>query len=719
MEARVQTAEWLSKHVRSVVLAVVLLVAAGVASGKRALPVSLFPSIDFPRIAVTIDAGDRSAERMLTEITMPVEEAVRSVPGVRSLRSKTSRGSAEMSVTFEWDHDMVAALLQVQGAVAGRQAQLPAGTQITSRRMDPTVFPVLGYSLTSATLSPVELRDLADQRVRAVLSSVPGVARVDVAGGAQEEVRVEVDNAALAARGVTPQDVATALAGWNVIQATGRLEDRLKLYLVMVSATVSGASDVEHIMVRTAGGTLIPLGDIARVVPSEAPAWVRVTADGRNAVLVQVYQQPGGNSVQIAHSAAQALESLKTSLPAGVRFANWYDQSQLVESSATGLRDAVIIGAALAGLVLLVFLRNLRVTLIALVTVPGVLASACLLLLVFRQSLNIMTLGGMAAAVGLIIDDAMVMIEHIVARVRATGGSAAEVKPRKRALMAAGEFSRPLLGASLATIVIHIPPAFLSGVTGEFFKALSLTIAVSLVVSFGVAWAVVPILAGHLLSAKDAHANDAGPFTRLTARMYSATLAPMLRWSWLVVLPIVALVLGGVWAYPKLETGFMPAIDEGGFVLDYVAPPGTSLTETDRLLRQIEDIIRATPDVQTYSRRTGLQLGGGITEANEGDFFIRLKPTDQRRAEEVMDDIRTRVTADVPGIQIELAQLMEDLIGDLTAVPQPIEIKLYSEDQQALNEVAPRVAAAIAKIPGLEDINNGLNIAGDAYGDPC
>ncbi|MBI1189611.1 MAG: AcrB/AcrD/AcrF family protein [Tepidisphaera sp.] len=708
-------AEWLASHVRSVVLCLVLLVGAGAAALLK-LPVSLFPAIDFPRIAINVDAGDRSAERMLTEVTLPLEEAVRSVPGVRSVRSKTSRGSAELSVTFDWDHDMVAALLQVQAAVAGRSSELPSGIAIETRRMDPTVFPVLGYSLTSDTLSPVKLRDLAQHQVRASLSALPGVARVDVAGGEQEEVRVELDPVRLATRGITTQDVAAALTGWNVVRATGRLEDRLKLYLVMVSTPVADASDVAKIMVRGPGGTMVPLGDLARVVSGQVQNWLKVTADGHEAVLVQVYQQPGGNTVQLADAAEAALAELRRTLPAEVKVANWYDQSQLVRSSAGGLRDAVIIGAVLAGLVLLLFLRNLRVTLIAMVTVPGVLAAACLLLLVFKQTLNLMTLGGMAAAVGLIIDDAMVMIEHIVARIRAGGRQTSDASTHRRALRAAGEFSRPLLGASLATIVIHIPPVFLSGVTGEFFKALSLTIAVSLVVSFLMAWALVPIMAGALLSARDASVNDDGPVTRVVHRAYAALMAPVLRWPWLVLLPVAAFVFGGVWAYPRLATGFMPEIDEGGFVLDYKTHPGTSLDETDRLLRQIEAIIRRNPNVQTYSRRTGMQLGGGITEANEGDFFIRLKsPASARQpADEVMDDIRKQVEADVPGVDIEMAQLMEDLIGDLTAVPQPIEIKLYSEDQQTLSEVAPRVADAISRIPGVTDINNGLNIAGDA-----
>lgn len=708
-----RTADWLSRHGRSVVLAVLLLAAAGVVAALR-LPVTLFPQIDFPRIAVNIDSGDRAAERMLTEVTIPAEEAVRSVPGVRSMRSRTTRGGAEISVTFDWDHDMVAALLQVQAALAARAGSLPPGSEVVARRMDPTVFPILGYSVASDSRSLVEVRDIAFHRIRPVLAAITGVARTDVLGGAQEEVRVEVDATALGARGLTVQDISTALAGVNVVQAAGRLEDHLKLYLVMVSTPLTGVEDVENIVVRAGPGGMVRLRDVATVTRAEVPQWTRVTADGRDAVQIQVYQQPEGNTVEVAREAARRLEELKASLPPDVRVANWYDQSRLVESSAKGLREAVIVGAVLAAFVLLLFLRNLRITLIALVTVPGVLASACLILLVLRQSMNIMTLGGMAAAVGLIIDDAIVMIEHVVARVRAGGASGEAGWSGARVLGAASEFSRPLIGASLATIVIHIPPAFLSGVTGEFFKALSLTIAVSLMVSFAVAWAVVPLLAAGLLRERDAKVRDAGPLFTGFSRGYGAALRGVLRAPWIAGVAVVLLIAAGALTYPRLKSGFMPEMDEGGFVLDYKTPPGTSLSETDRILRQIEGIIRETPEVQTYSRRTGLQLGGGLTEANEGDFFVRLNPPPRRDIEEVMDGVRTRIETEVPGIQIEMLQLMEDLIGDLTAVPQPVEIKLYSEDQRVLDEVSPRVAEAIKKVPGVVDVNDGRNLAGDA-----
>ncbi|MGH7245184.1 MAG: efflux RND transporter permease subunit [Phycisphaerales bacterium] len=714
-----RAADWLFRQARSLLVCALMLIAAGVFAAMR-LPVTLFPQIDFPRISVAIDSGDRPAERMLTEVAIPVEESLRAVPGVRSIRSKTTRGSAEFSVNFAWDHDMVAALLQVQAALASQVSNLPAGTQFVARRMDPTVFPVLGYSVVSDRRSPVELRDIAFHTIRPVLASIDGVARTDVAGGQLEEVHVEIDPARLAAHGLTVQDINTALAGTNIVQATGRLEDHLKLYLVMVSTPLASAADIENVVVRAGPGGAVYLKDVADVSSAAVPSWTRVTADGHDAVLIQVYQQPDGNTVRLARDATAKLAELTPTLPADVKISTWYDQSELVRASANGLLEAVLIGTGLAALVLLVFLRNIRITLIAVVTVPGVLAVTCLLLLAFRQTLNIMTLGGMAAAVGLIIDDAIVMVEHVVARVR--GGSERGTWSRRFVLDVAGEFTRPLLGASLATIIIHVPPAFLSGVTGEFFKALSLTIAVSLVVSFIVAWALVPLFSSFLLSAHDSKKSERTP--SIFARTYAGTLRVTLRRAWIVVLPIAALAFAGWWAYPRLKNGFMPAMDEGGFVLDYKTPAGTSLAETDRILRRIEDILRATPEVQTYSRRTGLQLGGGLTEANEGDFFVRLKPLPRDDIEDVMKSVRDRVIADAPafddeasGFHIEMIQLMEDLIGDLTAVPQPIEIKLYSEDQKVLDEIAPKVAAELGKLSksaGLADINDGRNIAGDA-----
>src|SRR2546430_6689429 len=460
---------------------------------------------------------------------------------------------------------------------------------------------------------------------------------------------------------------------------------------------------------RPPRSTLFPYTPLSRSHSAE-PQWVRVTADGHDAVLFQVYQQPSGNTVEIARGIKAKLREIAKQIPEGVKIADWYDQSDLIIASEGSTRDAILIGMVLAAFVLLIFLRDWKVTLIATLTVPAVLAATILLLYVLKMSFNIMTLGGMAAAVGLIIDDGIVMVEHIVRRVRGFR----EGDPRSRALGAAREFTNPLAGSSAATILIFPPLAFLSGVAGAFFKALSLTMASSLVISFIVAWLAVPILCAAFLKGKDAEIEEHGRFARRVHEVYREKMQRLLRQPRFVIVFLVPLLLFGLIAFKSVGSGFMPVMDEGGFVLDYISPPGTSLAETDRLLRQAESVLQEIPEVQTYSRRTGLQLGGGITEANTGDFFIRLKPFPRRGIEAVMDDVRTDIEKHIPGLQIETLQLMEDLIGDLTSVPQPIEIKLYSDDEQVLRTLAPQVANTILKVQGVVEVKNGIVPAGDA-----
>jgi len=693
---------------RFAIALIVLLALGGLVAGWT-LPVALFPHVDFPRIVVNIDAGDRPADRMATEVTMLVEEAVRSVPGLRSVRSTSSRGSADISINFDWGQDMVSALLQVESAVNRTLPNLPVGTTFDVRRMDPTVFPTVAYSLTSAQQSLVQLRDLAYYQLRPLLSAVTGVAKVAVIGGAEAEYRVTLDPGRLQARGLSLADVSKALSAGNTIGAVGRLEDHYKLYLAILDNRILDERSLAETVLLKGPTGLIRVGDVAQVSRETVPQWTRVTADGRDAVILQVYQQPDANTVQISRDVQAKLRGYAPQLPAQVKIADWYDQSELIIASAISVRDAVFIGMCLAAAVLLLFLRNGKITLIAIVTVPATLAATVLLLEVLHSSFNIMTLGGMAAAVGLIIDDAIVMVEHIIRRLRGHPG------PNHGLVWtAAAEFSLPLVASSLSTVIIFAPLAFLSGVTGAFFKALSLTMAASLAISFLIAWIGVPVLADHFLTDKDAGQEEGGAFTERVHRGYDRLLRRLLARPILLAFAIVPLLLVAWLAYQNVGSGFMPVMDEGGFILDYRSEPGTSLSETDRLLRQVEQILRATPEVQTYSRRTGLQLGGGLTEADEGDFFVRLKPKRSRGIEEVMTDVRQRVEATVPGLEVEMAQLMEDLIGDLTAVPQPIEIKIFSDDEAVLTASAMRVAAQIGKITGIVEVKTGIRPAGDA-----
>jgi CzcA family heavy metal efflux pump len=702
---------WIYTHRRSLLFLLFSLAAAGFLAAFQ-LPVSLFPNVEFPRVVVNLDAGEMTANQMALQVTSPVEQAVRQVPGVRDVRSTTSRGSADISINFDWGINTTLASLQINSAISSILPQLPGKILLHVRAMDPTEFPILSYSLTSPIQTLAQLRDIAAYQILPLLSTVNGVAQVGITGGETPEYRVLIDPLRLHAFHINLNDVVNALNAANTLSAVGKLEKDYQLYLVVVDNPFQNLKQIQQTIIKADPQGLIRLSDIAAVTLSTTSQWIKVKADGQNAVLINVYQQPGSNSVALANAVKEKLKVFSQTIPHGVNISNWYDQSELVVQSAGSVRDAIFIGILLAALVLFVFLRHTKVTLIGIVIVPAVLASTIILLYALNMGFNIMTLGGMAAAVGLIIDDAIVMLEHIIHRLHS---NAQDKENEKSVLKAAAEFFKPLIGSSAATLVIFIPLTFLTGVTGAFFKALSITMASSLLISFLMTWLAVPLMAEYLLTEKDYHQKEMGKVMLGLQRRYHQVMMRCLRRpARSVVIIILPLLVLGVIASKQVGSGFMPSMDEGGFILDYRSAPGTSLTETNRLLEQVDAIIKLNPNVQTYSRRTGTQLGGGVTEANEGDFFIKLKPFPRQPINQVMDDIRAQVTQKVPGLDIDLAQLMEDLIGDLTAVPQPVEIKIFSTDALQLPALADKVAAALVKIPGVVDVNNGINPAGSA-----
>ena len=700
---------FLQRHRRSLVFLAAVLVLGGIFAAFK-LPVAMLPDVQSPRILVLLDAGDRPATQMELQVTRPVEIAVRAIPGVKSVRSITSRGSAQISVNYAWGADMYRALLEVEGKISLLLPDLPAGTRFTVERRDPTEFPVIAYSLTSQTESLVQLRDIGLYQLRPLLSRVDGVARVMVQGGHEAEYHVDVDPAKLRALHLSLADVVNAVSAGNVLTAVGRLEDHYKLYLLVSNTRLQDIQKIQQLVLRRGPDGVVTVGDVAQVTLSTVPQWIRITANGRNAVLLNIFQQPGANTVQIDRDVERTLQDYRAKLPSDVRISKWYDQSGLIVSSAKSVRDAIFIGVVIAALVLFVFLRNYKITLITMLIVPSAIAIAVLLLYVLHLSFNIMTLGGIAAAVGLVIDDNVVMCEHIVRRLR----EVREQAPHERVVWAAREFTQPLMGSSASTIIIFLPLAFLSGITGAFFKSLSVTMASTLIFSFLLAWLVTPVLASWWLRDKDGAPERFGWLARNSRRFYRWLMPHLLhRPVWLLA-GLVPLAVLGVLGYHFVGTGFLPHMDQGGFTLDYLAPPGTSLTETDRLLRQVEQILQHNPNVESYSRRTGAQMGGGVTEANTGDFFVNLKPFPREPIDKVMDEVRNAINQQVPGLDIDLSQLMEDMIGDMTSVPQPVEIKLFSDNTEEIQNLAPKVADAISKVPGIVDVFDGVVYAGDA-----
>jgi CzcA family heavy metal efflux pump len=699
----------MERHIRAVIFIILVLTVAGLFEAFR-LPVALFPNVAYPRIMVLAEAGDMPADRMMITVTRKLEEALNSIPDVISIRSTTSRGSSELSVNFHWNIDMIKSELMVNNAINQVRAELPSDFQATVARMNPTVFPVIGYSLVSSKRSLVELRNIAQYNIRPSLINIDGVARVDVLGGRTAEYQAIVNPERLRSYGLSLSDLTAAIANTNIIQSVGKIEQDYRLYLTLVDGQYSTPEQIGRTVVKFDKADPVFLDDIATVVESTVPEWTRVTANEKEAVLLNVYQQPGGNTVRIDSDIRNALAGLKAQIPPDITISNFYDQSDLITESMRNVRDSILIGILLAIAVLFVFLRNWKITVIAALNVPLTIIMTILLLRVFKMSFNIMTLGGIAAAIGLIIDDAIVVVENTVRHLslgaqEAAAAVGASVK----------EMTYPIIGSSLSTVVVFAPLAFLTGVTGAFFKSLSLTMASSLVVSMLLSLLLIPVLSQRFITAADARREEKEG--RIFSRMqnaYERALNFLFKRRYLVFVAALALVISGYLLYKSLPTGFLPEMDEGTFILDYRTEPGTSLDETDRILRQIEAILAKVPEVESYSRRTGLQLGGALTEADMGDFLVRLKHKRSRSIEEITADVRRQILRSVPGIEIEFAQLMGDLIGDLTAVPQPIEIKVFGDDYRQIHLVAEEVTGAIQKVRGVVDIYDGVTIAGSA-----
>jgi len=699
----------LGSQSRAFITIAIALALAGVVAALS-LPIGLFPQVAFPRVVVDLDAGNRPADQTALLVTRPVEEAIRAIPGVQDVRSETTRGTAQISIDFGWGRDMVTSTLLVDSAIARAVGSLPPGTTYDVRRMDPTVFPIISYALVSDQTSPVALQDLARYQITPLLSSIPGLARVNVQGGDTAEVEVLADPHRLGDYGLSMSDVATAIKNGNVLSAVGQVQDRGRLSLVLADRSIASAAEVGNIVVRADPAGVVRVRDVATVQDGVVPVWQRIVEDGKPAVLFNIYEQPDGNAVQIAQTVAKKLASYK--LPPGVRLVNWYDQSELVTQSVASVRDAVLIGLLLAAAVLMFFLRSWRVTLVAALIVPATLAATMLVLSMLGMSFNIMTLGGIAAAVGLLIDDVIVMVEHIARRAGVVGENG---KPAGVAavLPAAREFMAPLTGSSLATLIVFLPLSFLTGVTGAFSKALSVTMAAALAISWAMTAFVVPVLVGRFVDFTKWHDPGAAGKGWL-ARHHDRAIDAVAARPWILAAVLVPVLAIGYLGYSHVPSGFMPKVDEGGFIMDYYTAPGTSLDETSRQVGQIDAMLRTNPEVATFSRRLGTGLGGDLGQSYHGDYFVRLKVSHTKPTDVIASAVRDEVLAKVPGVQVEVAQLMEDLIGDLTSVPQPIEIKLYSADAAALRPQAEKVAALIGKINGVVEVKNGVQLAGDA-----
>jgi multidrug efflux pump subunit AcrB len=710
---------WFARHSKSINFLVLILSLVGIYEALS-IPIAVFPTTNFPRIIIGVDNGVMPINQMEVTITLPLENAVNSVEGLEDVRSTTSRGSAEIDLSFNWNVDIVQTLQQVNSAVARVQSTLPSTAQIDTHRLDFASFPILGYSLTSEKIPQTQLWELATYELKPRLNRLNGVASVIVQGGQQPEFQITPDPARMLRAKVALQDILDAVNHTNLIDSPGLLSRNHQLFLGLITAQVQNPQQISDIVIKNVNDVPVRIGDVGAVAPSSSPAYTVVTANGKPAVLISIDRQPNSNTVEVANEVNNEIKNLKSTLPAGVDLQVFYDQSDIVQASIGSVRDAIIIGLFLSGAIIWLFLKDWGTALATGLVVPVTVLVTFIVMKIMGQTFNMMTLGGIAAAGGLVIDTAIVVVENIV--LHRDGGEG----PFEAVSSAIKELAVPLVGSTLTPIVVFLPLISITGVTGVFFRALAIVMSVSLLTSLVLALGWTTNLGTILIRRK--HSNEAGLAGSTESeelsqedqmrRMMAAEEASLEggwfgsiikfyeRWLrralehpvWLTGLCVILIGVSYV-CYSRLGSDLLPAMDEGGFILDYVMPPGSSLQETNRVVSHVEQIVRTFPEVESTSRRTGLQLGlAAVTEPNTGDISVKLKSKRDKDIYEVISEVRAQVTKAEPALDIEFTQQLQDMISDLTGAPQPVVVQLFSPDADLLATQAPRVADALGRV---------------------
>ena len=712
---------WFTRYSKSLIFLILVLVMAG-AYLAFTIPIAVFPSTDFPRVVIGVDNGVMPIDQMMVTITRPIEESVNSVPGLRQVRSITSRGSAEVDLFFDWHVNMVTTLQLVDAALSRIRSQLPATAVIQSHRLNFASFPILGYSVTSDTVPQTQLWTMATYDLKPRLNRLDGVASVVVQGGQEPEFHIAPDPAKLLTASVTVTDILDAVRRTNLIDSPGLLPENHQLYLALVDGQVKDPAQLSQIVIKTTqAGIPVRIGDVASVAPGVKPVYTIVTANGKPAVLLNINRQPDSNTVAVADEVHAEVDRIRQSLPPGIHIDPFYDQSEVVTAAIKSVRDAILIGIILASIIMVLFLRDWGASAVAALVIPVTVFITFIVLKILGESLNLMTLGGLAAVVGLVIDDAIVVVENVALH-RAAGQGRVEAVHS-----ALSEITAPLVGSTITPIVVFLPLIAISGVTGVFFRALAITVAVSLLTSLGLALTLTPTLSQFFIRQKNMdtvprqdlsereelvaaeEAALSGRFRRVI-EFYERRLRFALdRPRWIAIFSAV-LVVASFFCYKALGSDLLPEMDEGGFVLDYLTPAGTSLEESNRMISHIERMLRQVPEIESFSRRTGLELGlATVTEVNRGDFAVKLKNTRSRGVDEITEELRAEINKKEPAVAVEFVQVLQDMIGDLSNAPEPIQIKMFSPDARLLSQWAPRIGDAIEKVQGVVDLRNGID----------
>lgn len=688
---------------KSPLLVLIFLILAGGIYSYTKIQSALFPQITFPKIKIIADAGQQPVNQMTVGVTKILEGAVKRVPDLQVLKSTTSRGSCEISAFMDWNVNVDLAKQQIESSVNEVRNQLPPDINISVEKMNPSILPVMGYSLNSTSKDPIELKQLALYTIKPFLSQVAGVSEVRIIGGQDKEFRVVMNQAMMARLGITPASVEQAINSTNFIKSNGYSSDFRYLYLTLTDAQIRNEGQLKNLVVSNNGNRIVLLGDIAQINVHNAKQYIKVNANGQESILIAVIQQPNANVVDLSKAMEAKIAELQKTLPKDIVLKPYYVQADFVNDSIKSVTDALWIGLVLAIIVAIIFLRSWKASTVILITIPITLSLTMLVLYAMGQTFNIMTLGAIAAAIGLIIDDAIVVVEQI----HRTHEEHPEESSKTLVQKAINYLLKAMVGSSLSTIVIFLPFMLMSGVAGAYFKVMTDTMIITLICSFFATWILLPIVYLLLSSGNKKEKNLQHHDVKERKWVGFFIRKPLFSYAFIVMLIILTAII-----LPNISTGFLPEMDEGSIVLDYNSPPGTSLEETDRELKEVEKIITSTPEVQAYSRRTGTQMGFFITEPNRGDYLIQLKKNRGKTTNEVTDDIRSRIDASGLPLTVDFGQVITDMLGDLMSSVQPIEIKVFGTDQKVIEDYSKKIAAIVEKVNGTADVFDGIVIAG-------
>ena len=690
-------------HYKKTLLGVaVLILLSGFFSFSK-LKTSLFPDVTFPKLKVIADAGQQPVDKMMASVTVPLENIIKRTEGLDYIRSTTSRGSCEISVFLKWDADIDLARLQMQALIDDVRSYLLPGTKITVEKMNPSILPVMGFSL-EGNRSAIELRKIALLQIKPFLASTSGVSDIAIIGGKTKEYQILLNQDKLTELNITPQQISTIVGQTNVLQSNGYISDYNRLYLSLMDNAITSKQELGNLVILNSAKRVVQLKDVADIKIAETKEYVKINANGKDVPLIAIIKQPSANLIDVTEGVLKRVKELENILPKDVKIKPYYLQADFVNDSVRSLEDVLWIGLALAIIVVIVFLRSWKSSLVILLTIPTTLALTLVGLYSVGYSFNIMTLGAIAAAIGLMIDDAVIVVEQIY-RSREEHPD----EPMPIVVSRAIRYLFPaMVASSLSTIVIFVPFILMSGVAGAYFKVLAFTMIIALFASFIVTWLVLPAL--FLLFPNNtktikkplaANSVEKGGWIRF-----------FIRHSYISILFIIACIIILFVLPAKMPSGFLPEMDEGGIVLDFSSPPGTTLEETDRMLKEVDKIIKQQPEVETFSRRLGTQMGFFITEPNQGDYLIQLKKKRNKTTDEVSSDLRSKIEVSLPQLNIDFGQVIADMLGDLMSSIKPIEIKVYGDNRKKLEEISKELKVIIDSVKGTADVFDGIVIAG-------